>query len=999
MLERDDPVRHARSWPASLLNGSEMGRRIGEFDWSTTPIGAIEGWSQSLRAYVGMIVDNPFPMYIFWGERNVALYNDRYITIMGDKHPAMFGRLSDELWSEIWHVVDPLVRRVRAGEAVTQVDLRLPIHRYGFEEDGYFTFSYSPLRDDDGEIAGVLATVFETTANVLAQRRIETLRDLALRASVALTQAQALRTLGEALAGNADVPFASIYLRDGDDSRAQLVARIGTHADDASVPSEIDLAAPDEAEPQSIVVPIAGPDRQEFIGALVAGVNPRLRIDDDYRKFIALLAAQIGNSVVAARAFEDERVRAESEQITRTIQKIGLFAESGQQLFWVTDETGAVTWYNQSWYDYTGQTPEEALGSGWMAVHHPDDVDEVARRFTASVATCTPFEMTFRLRGRDGRLRWFLTRAVPDMLETGRAARWYGTSTNVDSERRAVEQLDFLAGLGDRLVQTLDRRSALVALIEGLVPDFADWAMINLADSDGELVLTAAGHRDPECSLLLESFVGSCYEQPYGRSGSVRVFSAGRTEVVESTTPQAVRVNLKPAFADAVERIGLTSAIIVPIISNGKLVGTFHALSSTNERTYAEGDVPFYEEIGRRIGFALQNASAYEREVRIARAFQNAALPSALPDVPGVRFASLYEPSSSDANIGGDFYDAFRLLDGRVVVSIGDVSGSGLGAAATMAALRQSIRAAASINPDPDLVLKAADGVFADPGRAPFASAFVAVIDPLTFSMQYANAGHPPPMLRAADGTVTTLESGDLLLGVTDAERYESRRVGKRIIEPGTLLVLYTDGLTEATRDLAGGERRLIDAISARTVDASNVHHAAREIHDAVLIGSTSSRDDIALLCASFDRCNLDTPEARLRHWTFASDDGAAAHAARNELVAELERCGLRPDDLFAAEMIFSELVGNVLRHASTDLTVVVDLSQDSPVLHVIDFGEGFSLNPKLPADSYAERGRGLYIVMQLAREFISSPRTFGRGSHARAVLPGRVRRSLPLRR
>jgi anti-sigma regulatory factor (Ser/Thr protein kinase) len=309
-----------------------------------------------------------------------------------------------------------------------------------------------------------------------------------------------------------------------------------------------------------------------------------------------------------------------------------------------------------------------------------------------------------------------------------------------------------------------------------------------------------------------------------------------------------------------------------------------------------------------------------------------------------------------------------------------------------MAALRQSIRAAASINPDPDLVLKAADGVFADPGRAPFASAFVAVIDPLTFSMQYANAGHPPPLVRAPDGSVTTLESGDLLLGITDPERYESRHVGKLVVAPGALLVLYTDGLTEATRDLAGGERRLIDAVSARSVDASNVQHAAREIHDAVLVGSASSRDDIALLCASFEQRHLDAPGATLRQWSFRSDDGSAAHAARNDLVGELEQCGLRPDDLFAAEMIFSELVGNVLRHAGTEIAVALDLSQASPVLHVIDSGEGFSLNPKLPVDSFAERGRGLYIVMQLAREFISSPRTLARGNHARAVLPGRIR-------
>jgi PAS domain S-box-containing protein len=689
---------------------------------------------------------------------------------------------------------------------------------------------------------------------------------------------------------------------------------------------------------------------------------------------------------------DDERARAESAQIARTIQKIGLFAESGQQLFWMTDRDGSVAWYNQSWYDYTGQSPDEARGWGWRAVHHPDDVEDVTQRWQHSLRAGTPLEMTFRLRAHDGRYRWFLTRAVPEFDATGNTLRWYGTSTDVDSERRAVQQLDFLAGLGDRLVQTLDRASVMVSLMDGLVPEFADWTLINLAEADGSLTLVAARHRDPAKSRALDAFVGTCYERPGGRSGAVRVFEAARTEVLASTTPAAVRRNVLPSFGDAIEFVGLTSAIVVPIRSNGKMVGTFHALSSSPERTYAAGDVGFFEEIGRRIGFALQNATAYERELRIARAFQNAALPATLPEVPGIRFAALYEPSSSDATVGGDFYDAFRLLDGRVVVSIGDVSGSGLGAAATMAALRQSIRAAASINPDPDLLLKAGDGVFSDDGRAPFASAFVAVIDPLTFSMQYANAGHPAPIVRAPDGSLTTLEGGDLLLGVSIVDRYEGRRVGRITIEPGALLVLYTDGLTEATHDLAGGERRLAEAVAARNVDASNVKGAARAIHDAVLGSGTQAHDDVALLCVSFEVPQMNAPGETLRQWRFAAGDGAAARTARTEIVTELERCGLLQDDVFAAEMIFSELVGNVVRHAGADLYVALDLSQPSPVLHVIDSGDGFSLNPKLPADSYAERGRGLYIVTQLAREFISSPRTLASGSHARAVLCGRIR-------
>jgi PAS domain S-box-containing protein len=970
-----------------------MGRRIRELDWSRTRLGPLESWPQSLRAHVGMIVDNSFAMYIFWGPDNVAIYNDAYRAIAGDKHPTMLGMLTEDVWHEVWPVIDPLVRQVKSGEAVTLDDLLLRLERYDFSEDAFFTFSYSPLRSEGGVIAGVLATVVETTANVLAQRRIELLRELAMRTNTPQGESESLSALRDALSDSADVPFSLIYLAPEGTRRATLAVTCGKVPSGFAPPPSfaLDAFAGTRDENDTIIVPIASPNHQHPVGALVAGTNPHLKLDDTYRRFMALLAAQIGTTIAAARAYDVGRLRAESLQITQTIQKIGLLTDSSQQLFWMAQPDGFVDWYNQSWYDYTGQTIEEARGWGSASVLHPNDADGVMAQWRASLASGTPLEMTFRMRGRDGRYRWFRTRAVPELNEQARPVRWYGTNTDVDAERRAIRQLDVLAGLGDRLVQALDQEHALLALVEGLVPELADWTMINLADPFGDLILSAARHADHDKSVLLESFVGRSYEIAGGRSGAVRVFSSGRPEVMESTSPEAVHANVIPAFRDVITRVGLTSTIIVPIVSNGKTIGSFHALSSGEDKQYVEGDIPFYMEIGRRIGFALRNADAYERELRIAHAFQNAALPSVMPQVSGLHFASLYEPSSSEANVGGDFYDAFRLLDGRVVVSIGDVSGSGLGAAATMAALRQSIRAAAHINPDPDLLLKAADGVFADPGRAPFASAFVAIIDPLTFSMQYANAGHPAPILRAPDGTLTMLASNDLLLGVQLADRHVVRTIGKAAIDAGTLLVLYTDGLTEASHDFAAGERLLADSVTALDVTAETAGHFARALHDAVLGVGPASRDDVAVLTALFEEPMI-TSSPAIFAWRFASNDEVAAHGARNAMVRELERCGFAADDISTAEVIFSELVGNVLRHAGDEAHVVLDISQDAPVLHVMDRGPGFSLNPKLPVDFYSERGRGLFIVTQLAREYISNPRTLSVGSHARAVLHGRVR-------
>lgn len=984
-------------WPDSLRNGSEMGDRIRFFDWSNTPLGPIEAWPQSLCSYVNMIVESKFPMYIFWGPHYTAIYNDCYASVAGDKHPSILGRATEDAWPEAWPTIEPLLHNVLKGEAVTIEDCKLILMRYGFPEEFYHTLCYSPLRNDDNEIHGILSTFTETTARVLAHRRMHTLLRLASRAATAADEADALRELAEALEESSDIQFALIYLADTSGSVGRLRVNVGAFPGDQP-PAEIDMVTDFEEREINgehvVLTPIPASDRQHNIGAFVAGTSAWLRVDEAYREFLTLIAAQIGDAVARARRLCDERTRSESVLAIRTIDKITRLAESGQQLFWMAAAEGEVDWLNQAWYDYTGQTADEAQGWGWTSVLHSDDRVDVMRIWPRSLEQKVPFEMTFRLRGKDSQYRWFLTRAVPETDDFGHIVRWYGTCTNIDFERQAARQLDVFSRLGEKAGQALDAHSALKALSEALVPDFADWTLINLADADGTLVLSEARHYNPEMMRLLEPFVGKNYEQPNEKTGAKEVFLTGKSRIFQRVAMDDARGKVQPAFEQVLEKIDFHSIVIVPIVASGKILGTFHAVCSETMRSYSPIDVPFFEEIGRRSGYALQNAQAFERESKIARSFQDAALPADLPDIPGIHFSSLYEPASSEARVGGDFFDAFRLLDGRLVVSIGDVAGSGLAAAATMAALRQSIRAAASINPDPDLLLKAAEGVLMHSRGVPLASAFVAVIDPLTFSMQYANAGHPPPLLRATDGSVSVLRDADLLLGVDLAESDAARGVTRLALEPGEMIVLYTDGLTEATHDPEEGERRLMRAAEALAIDAGSVRSAVQQLHGSVLERRDVAHDDIAMLTVFFEHQLLESPSDLLMRRRFACDDGEAAHRVRNEIVTCLAAHGLLPDSLFAAEMIFSELVGNVLRYSGTHVDVALDLTQSSPVLHVLDSGPGFFLNPKLPAEPYSERGRGLYIVTQLARDFTTSPRTLEAGMHARAVLRGAIRKT-----
>ena len=383
----------------------------------------------------------------------------------------------------------------------------------------------------------------------------------------------------------------------------------------------------------------------------------------------------------------------------------------------------------------------------------------------------------------------------------------------------------------------------------------------------------------------------------------------------------------------------------------------------------------------RRLSEKLHKVSGeYQHERRVAQRFQKAALPRALPRVPGLTFCSFYRPGMDEAQVGGDWYDAFKLPDGRVMLSIGDVAGSGLDAAVAMASVRQVFRGAAQINPAPGMLLDAADRTLQHEEPESLVTAFVGVFDPITSLIAYASAGHPPPLLRLPDGTVTTLSAGGGPLGLPFPVE---RTVESASMPVGSVLVLYTDGLTEATRDPIAGEEALRAALrDSAVLEAPNV---ALAIHDAVLDDNVS-RDDVAVLTIA----HVQRHEARerLRHWSFDSRDADAAHEVRREFLGELERGGLGAESLANAELVFSELLGNVVRYAPKWVDVTLDWAEKLPALHVLDGGPGFHYFPRLPENVLSEQGRGLYIVSNLTKEFNVSKRPHG-GSHARAVLVG----------
>ena len=329
----------------------EMAGLIRATDWSRSALGPVESWPQSLRTAVSICLDSRHPIVLWWGPERWMFYNDGYRPMLGaTKHPQFLGARGRDCWAEIWDVIGPMMEQViETGEATWAEDLLLPMMRSGYLEEAYFTFSYSPIRDETGRASGIFNACTESTARVLGERRMKLLREMTAEAR---SGDEAARRCAEVLGRNTrDVPFALIYLRDADGGHLRLAGHAGLAPGLPASPAIVELGTDDgqndgqtvgwplcqvlatgqpllvedlaarfdglprepwgEPAHQAMLLPLSGAGSPGHGGVLVLGVSPRRALDDAYRGFFELLAAQISTAVSYARAYEGERERAE----------------------------------------------------------------------------------------------------------------------------------------------------------------------------------------------------------------------------------------------------------------------------------------------------------------------------------------------------------------------------------------------------------------------------------------------------------------------------------------------------------------------------------------------------------------------------------------------------------------------------------------------------------------------------------------------------------------
>ncbi|WP_333775268.1 SpoIIE family protein phosphatase [Streptomyces sp. IBSBF 3136] len=416
-----------------------------------------------------------------------------------------------------------------------------------------------------------------------------------------------------------------------------------------------------------------------------------------------------------------------------------------------------------------------------------------------------------------------------------------------------LERLTLLAETTTLLTSTLDIHEALRRLITLVVPRIADWAVIDLLSERDEVSRFAVAHAEGGSVEFRDELQGPMppvpQESPMPLSRALRgvASSFAGPETYQGAPDSGIAVEQQRLF----EATGMHSAVVVPLRSLHDVMGALTLGRADQPDRFTAADIALLEDIARRASLALENARLYQRQRKVAETMQRHLLPK-LPRTPGRSMTARYLPAPDASEVGGDWYDAFTLMDGATALAIGDVVGHDLDAAAGMAQLRNMLRAyALSQQKPPSKIVEWLDQATLDVAEVSMATLVFARMsedDAGRCELSWTNAGHPPPLLVTQDGVARYLTDGHgILLGVTP-EQVRPDAVAE--LPPRATLVLYTDGLIESPGHvLDEGLERL------RRHAASLAHRPLESFADQLLARARppDNDDDVALLAVRYE--------------------------------------------------------------------------------------------------------------------------------------------------
>ena len=505
-----------------------------------------------------------------------------------------------------------------------------------------------------------------------------------------------------------------------------------------------------------------------------------------------------------------------------------------------------------------------------------------------------------------------------------------------------------LAAAAERFVGITRSARVLDALGDIIVPALGDWYKAYFREGD-VIRLKSVVHRQPakrDFAWMLERE----YPHAIGDGSSIdRAISSGKTISVE-ITPEGISSRSRgPSHGAILVALQYHSAVAIPFIVGGEVAGAILVLGSETRPHLGSNEVAVLERLVERAATGYHAAALAERAPSVASGLQRALLPGTLPAVEGLTLSVAYVPAAREDRIGGDWYDAMALADGRILLSIGDVAGHGLDASIAMSVLRAALRSAARDDPRPGAILAAVNGILRRNHRGRQATALVAILEPLSLDVTIASAGHLPPAILDPRGEITYPQASGDVLGAGDRAHYDDFEFR---LEPGSSMLLYTQGLGRGA-DVEPATARISAALSSCAAATDDLAGAVGR----KLFGDEAPSDDVAVLAitasATLDRLDLTLP---------AEPENAVR--ARTAIARFLNGAGMadRVGDLLVAA---GEAIGNAIEHAyhgqSGALRVRGRATADSVTVEIRDFGAWHS-------DTAVEgRGFGLPLMRAFA--------------------------------
>ncbi|WNG44919.1 PAS domain-containing protein [Archangium minus] len=502
----------------------------------------------------------------------------------------------------------------RTGQPYTSNGSRLMMDRNGDGQlaEGYFNFTYQPLLDARGQVESVLLFAVEVTEQVRARQAAEEALAYRQRAEAALRESEAhlRRTLKAAEVGawEADRRTRHVVLS----PNIEPMLGMAPNTFSGTIETCLALMHPEDR-------PRVHRSMQETLRTLsefqleyrVLRVDGGLRWQELRGR---VLVDEAGQPSKLAGVVMDITSRKRAEQLQHeSEERFRLLAETLPQLIWGSRADGYTEYFNPRWYEYTGQTPEQAMGDGWSQALHPDDQRRALEVWRHAVATGEPYVIEYRMRrGADGAYRWFITRGMPLRDVEGRITRWFGTCTDIDDQKHSAETLRFLSEASVALASSLDHAATLRQVARLAVPVLADWCLVDMVEEDGHIDRVEVAHANP--SRAAQADLVRCFppivnlEHPSARAmrSNKTIYVAEMTDAVQERSAQSAE------HLRVIRELRLRSLVAVPLVARGRTLGVLtFVMTADSGRRYEESDVLRIEELARRAATAIDNARLF----------------------------------------------------------------------------------------------------------------------------------------------------------------------------------------------------------------------------------------------------------------------------------------------------------------------------------------------------------------------------------------------------